>query len=52
MNKKVAIFFFYLFIAWVVNLIQFLNCDFSNPWNDEILHGIGLFGLSFITCWL
>ena len=50
--KRIAIFFMYLIVAWIINLIQFINCDFTGPWSDEIIHGIGLLGFSFITCWL
>jgi hypothetical protein len=43
----------YVIIAWVVNLIKLLNCDFEgSSWKSEIIHGIGMIpGVSMITCW-
>lgn len=43
----------YAIVAWVVNLVKLLNCDFENPsWKAEVIHGIGLIpGVSMITCW-
>jgi hypothetical protein len=44
----------YFIIAWVVNLVQLLSCDFSNhSWKQEIVHGIGLIPVvSGVTCWM
>jgi hypothetical protein len=43
----------YVIVAWVVNLVKLLNCDFEGPsWKSEFIHGIGLIpGVSMITCW-
>jgi hypothetical protein len=42
----------YALIAWIVNIVKLLNCDFDAPWKDEFIHGIGLIpGVSMITCW-
>jgi len=43
----------YALAAWIVNIIKFVECDFSGPiWKEEIIHGIGLIpGVSMITCW-
>lgn len=43
----------YLIISWIVNLVKFINCDFSSPYKDEIIHGLGIFiaPISMITCW-
>lgn len=42
----------YASVAWVVNLVKLLNCDFAEPYKDEIVHLIGLVpGASMITCW-
>jgi hypothetical protein len=43
----------YVVIAWIVNIVKLLNCDFSGPvWKEEIIHAIGLIpGVSMITCW-
>ncbi len=43
----------YGIVAWIVNIVKLLNCDFAGPvWKEEIIHGIGLIpGLSMITCW-
>ena len=29
-------------IAWGVNIVRFINCDFESPYKCEIVHGIGL----------
>ena len=29
-------------LAWVVNAVKFVNCDFDAPYRCEVLHGIGL----------
>ena len=43
----------YLIITWVINFIQFLQCDFANPWREEIIKGVGVifFPLNGITVW-
>lgn len=42
----------YVPVAWVVNLVKLLSCDFAEPYKDEIIHLIGLVpGASMITCW-
>jgi hypothetical protein len=42
----------YFVISWVVNLVMLLNCDFNEPWKQEIIHGIGLIGpAAGITVW-
>jgi len=33
----------YFGICWIVNLIQFIHCDFEDPYKEEIIHGIGVF---------
>lgn len=47
-------FYTYLFGSWIVNLIQFLQCDFQGPWKDEIVKGIGvlLFPANCVTVWM
>jgi hypothetical protein len=45
---------FYIFMAvcWVVNLIKLIGCDFASPWKDEVIHAIGLFHFaSIVTAW-
>ena len=42
----------YGIVAWIVNLVMLLNCDFAEPWKEEIVHGIGLIGpAAMITVW-
>lgn len=43
----------YVIVAWIVNIVKLLNCDFSGPvWKEEIIHCVGLVpGVSMITCW-
>jgi hypothetical protein len=42
----------YFLVCWVVNLIMLLNCDFAEPWKQEIIHAIGLVGpAAGITVW-
>lgn len=53
-NMLVILFYAYILITWVINLIQFLNCDFEEPWREEIIKGVGvvLFPLNGITVWM
>lgn len=57
-NNEGAIFVFlfyaYFIVCWFVNLIKLISCDFDAPYEDEIIHGIGLFTFlgSGITAWL
>ena len=42
----------YFIVAWVVNVVKLVNCDFEGPWKDEIIHAIGLIGpAAGITVW-
>lgn len=49
----VILFYIYWAVAWVVNLIKFIGCDFDSPWKDEIIHGVGVFFAlpSLVTVW-
>jgi hypothetical protein len=29
-------------ISWVVNVVKLVQCDFDNPYKEEVLRGIGL----------
>lgn len=55
--KKLALIPFliwvYVLVAWVVNIVKLINCDFTGPvWKEEIIHAVGLIpGVSMITCW-
>lgn len=44
----------YTVIAWIVNLIKFVNLDFQEPWRDEIIHGLGVIlpVASWVTAWM
>jgi len=49
----ITLFWIYIVICWVVNVIKVLNCDFASPYKEEV---IGLLGvvippLSGITVW-
>jgi len=42
----------YMIVAWIVNVVKLIECDFASPWKDEIVHLLGLLpGISMITCW-
>jgi hypothetical protein len=43
----------YMLVAWIVNIVKLVNCDFTGPvWKEEIIHAVGLVpGVSMITCW-
>jgi len=53
MGLFVIVLYLYTIVAWLVNLVKLLNCDFSGPiWKEEVVHIIGLIpGVSMITCW-
>lgn len=58
LNFKVGIgfilWYLYIGVAYVVNLVKFVRCDFEAPYRDEIIHGIGVFAgvPSIVTAWL
>lgn len=39
--------------TWIVNLVQFCQCDFASPYKEEAIHGIGVFipYTSLATVW-
>ena len=39
-------------IIYIINVIKFFRCDFIEPFRDEIIYGIGLFGFAPITVWM
>lgn len=43
----------YFGITWIVNLIQFIQCDFAEPYKEEVIKALGVFipGVSGITVW-
>lgn len=48
-NLILMIFFL---VCWIVNLVQFCSCDFEAPYKKEIIKGVDLTGLSFVTVWI
>lgn len=40
-------------ICWLVNLVQLFRCDFSTPYKEEVIHGVGVIipWASLITVW-
>ena len=56
MKKAVLLTFIiyaYFIICWIVNLVQFIQCDFEPSYKDEIIKGIGVLGapLAGVTVW-
>lgn len=49
----VCILYIYFIASYVGNLIKLFNCDFDNPWKEEIIHLIGLLfpPLAGVTVW-
>ena len=43
----------YFIICWIVNLVQFIQCDFEPSYKDEIIKGIGVLAapLAGVTVW-
>lgn len=43
----------YFVICWILNIIQFIQCDFEPSYKEEIIKGIAIFiaPLSGITVW-
>jgi hypothetical protein len=43
-----------IFVFWIINLIQFCNCDFEAPFKKEIVKGVGIFipPTSIVTVWI
>ena len=47
-----VLFALFAIVAWIVNIVKLLNCDFDAPYKEEAIHLIGLIpGVSMITCW-
>jgi hypothetical protein len=46
-------FLLYMFVAYIVNLIQLISCDWTAPYKEEVIHLLGafIFPVSMITCW-
>lgn len=43
----------FFIICWIVNLVQFLKCDFEAPYREEIIKLVGIIiaPVSAITVW-
>jgi hypothetical protein len=42
-----------MIICWINNIIDLIYCDFEAPFNEEVIHAIGIVvpPASLITCW-
>ena len=51
--RLVFAFYIYFIASWVINLIQFISCDFAEPYREEVIKGLGVFLglLSVVTVW-
>ena len=40
-------------IAWAVNLVKFIQCDFDAPYKEEIIHAVGIIfpPTAILTAW-
>ena len=53
LGLAIILFYVYFVGSWIGNLVILLNCNFDEPWRDEIIHGIGLVPfVSMITVWM
>lgn len=48
-----ALFYLYFIVCYIVNLVQFFNCDFASPYKEEIIHGVGVltYFAAGVTVW-
>lgn len=48
----IIVFGFYLW-SYIYNIVKLCNCDWSAPWKDEVIHGIGVVipAASLVTVW-
>ncbi len=46
--------FVYTITTWVINLINFLNCDFVEPFKEEVILGLGVLfpPVTWVTVWM
>jgi len=52
MEKTVLVIATVLLLAWVLNFVKFVNCDFESPYKCEVIHAIGIFTPgSIVTVW-
>ena len=43
----------YFVVCWIVNLVQFTQCDFEESYREEIIKGIGVCGpAAGVTVWI
>ena len=51
--ERYLIFLVFAIGCWIINLVQFFNCDFNPVGKEEILHGVGVFvpPFSVISVW-
>lgn len=45
--------YIYFIVAWIINLVQFFQCDFAEPYKEEVIKAIGIFlvPIAGITVW-
>lgn len=53
MNKLGCTIYLYFIVCWIINLIQFFQCDFASPYKEEVIKVIGILiaPLAGITVW-
>jgi hypothetical protein len=49
-----GILWLYTVVAFIVNAVKLIQCDFDAPYKEEVIHAIGIFvpPVSWVTCWL
>lgn len=47
------LFYVYMLVAYITNLIKLIDCDWASPYKEEVVHLIGafIFPASMVTCW-
>jgi hypothetical protein len=40
--------------TWITNLVRFLDCDFVEPFKEEVIYGLGVVfpPLTWVTVWM
>lgn len=44
----------YTLYTWVVNLLAFIECDFVEPFREEVIYGLGVIfpPITWVTVWI
>lgn len=42
-NLLIVVIWLFFIVGWIMNVVKFVQCDFAEPYKEEVIRGIAIF---------